>query len=276
MLRTMPDLTWTVRVDRFTWIYTFSRRGTVSWMDPYNGQHGNGSWRIEKDKMIVRWSSGSWDEWDLPINPRCATGKCHMDDEYDLWAEAQNYYVQPGDVVAVGDKKFVIYPDEVRSGGSVSWICRNPGNIRDGDKYGAYKGKKFQTKSVGAFAIFPDEQTAMRAIVSAIKGFGRMTIAAAMEKYAPKKDGHNDPEKYARILAERLRVSVDTPCNTLDNTQLEIFAEQVKSVEGWIEGEAFGRNSAELPLEVRQRFEMSYTPTAEEIQNSSLSPLPDW
>jgi hypothetical protein len=277
LLRTMPDLTWTVRVDPYTWIYTFSRRGTVSWRDPFNGSHGSGSWRIEGEKLIVRWPSGSHDEWDIPINPSYATGTCYMDGEtHDLWAEAQNYYVQPGDVVTVGDKKYVIYPDEIRVGGTVAWICRNPGNIRDGDKYGAYKGKKFNTKSAGAFAIFPDEATGMKAVVSVLKNYGNTTIAKTMESYAPKKDGHNDPEKYARILADRLGVSVDTPVNALSSTQLEAFAQQIKAVEGWEPGDYLSRSSPDLPLEVRQRLERSYTPTAEEIQNSSLTPRPSW
>jgi hypothetical protein len=277
MLRTMPDLTWTVRVDRFTWIYTFSRRGTVSWRDPFNGAHGNGSWRIEGEKLIVRWPSGSRDEWDVPINPSYATGTCYMEEgTYDLWAEAQNYYVKPGDVVTVADKKYVIYPDEVRSGGTVAWICRNPGNIRDGDKYGAYKGKKFQTKSVGAFAIFPDEATGMRAIVSVLKGYGHVTILQAMNKYAPPGDGANDPTQYGRAVARRLGKSLDTYIDTLDGSELEEFADQIKTVEGWKEGETFSRESGELPLELRQRFERSYTPTAEEIQNSSLTPRPSW
>jgi len=273
----LDGLVWRVRVDRWTWVYTFSARGTVSWRDPFNGMHGNGNWRIEKDKLITRWSaSKTWEEWDLPINPRSASGQCHMDGTtYDLWAEAENFYLQPGDVVTVAGKKYVIYPDEVRSlgkNGTVAWVCRNPGNIRDGDKYRAYKGKKFHTTSAGAFAIFPDEDTAMRAIISVLRGYGHVTITRAMNRYAPPGDGANDPDQYGRIVAKRLGVSVDTFVDTLDDTQLETFADQIKTVEGWRPGDVFSRDDENLPGEVRQRLGPHfYPPTAEEIRNSSLS-----
>src|SRR5262245_22335775 len=52
--------------------------GTVSWRDPFNGKHGNGSWRIEKNSLIIRWhASTSWEEWDVPIFPQHATGLVH-------------------------------------------------------------------------------------------------------------------------------------------------------------------------------------------------------
>jgi hypothetical protein len=40
----------------------------------------------------------------------------------------------------------VVHADHVRSGGTVAWICRNPGNIKQdpklfAERHGAYKGK---------------------------------------------------------------------------------------------------------------------------------------
>jgi hypothetical protein len=89
----MPDLKWTVRVDRWTWVYAFSHTGAVSWKDPVSGMSGRGSWRIERGKLITRWvGSKTWEEWDVPINPRAATGRCHKQEgTFDLRAEAQNF-----------------------------------------------------------------------------------------------------------------------------------------------------------------------------------------
>jgi hypothetical protein len=269
----MPDLTWRVRVHNWTWTYTFSHLGSVTWRDPFNGRHGSGSWRVQGDKLLTRWfGSQTWEEWDLPINPLSATGSCHMEEgTYDLWAEAQHYYLQPGDTLTVGNKKYVIYPDEVRSGGTVAWVCRNPGNIRSGEKYGAYKGKSFQTKSVGAFAIFPDEETGMRAIISVLKGYGHVTVAQAMHKYAPSGDGVNNPDKYGRTVAKGIGVDVGTYVDTLNDTQLQAFAAQIKIVEGWQEGDPVPRDSPKLPEELRQRLAPHlYPPTEDELRNSSI------
>jgi len=272
-LRTMTDLTFTIHVDRWTWIYAFTRRGSVTWRDPNNGMHGGGgTWRHTGNEIRVSWPSGSWDTFDLPINPNSTTGRSYVkgEGEYDLWAEATNYYLRPGDVVTVGSDKYVVHDNEIRSGGTVAWICRNPGNIRDGDRFGAYKGKKFQTASVGAFAIFPDEETAMQAIVSVLKGYGRISIAGAMKKYAPASDGNN-PAVYANTLAAKVGVSADTLVSSLDDSQMNALILEIKRVEGWKEGARFSREDTRLPEEVRMRLSPHfYPPTPEEIQNSSI------
>jgi hypothetical protein len=70
----------------------------------------------------------------------------HAEATYDLSAVALNLRLYDGDVVYSGDPILagngtvatIIYADEMRTGGTVAWICRNPGNIRDGAKFGAY------------------------------------------------------------------------------------------------------------------------------------------
>src|SRR5579863_5037267 len=104
LLLTMPDLKWTVRVDRWTWTYKFSRSGAVMWRDPWNGMHGAGHWRIAGDKLKTTWASKTTEEWDMPIDPDGTTGTCYMEEgTFDLRAVAQNYYLDPGDVVYSGD-----------------------------------------------------------------------------------------------------------------------------------------------------------------------------
>jgi hypothetical protein len=161
----------------------------------------------------------------------------------------------PGDVAIVGGKKYVIYPDEIRQGGTVSWVARNPGNIRSGERYGAYKGKKFTTESVGAFAIFPDEATGHAAILKLLKDYGHITVLDTMKKYAPKGDGKNDPVAYAKTVAKRVGATIDTYLDELSAAQLQSFADQIKAVEGWKVGNSFARDDANLPDEIKQRLQ---------------------
>jgi hypothetical protein len=263
----MPDLKWTVRVKHWTWVYTFSRTGSVSWLDPFNKMSGQGTWRADGRTLITRWvNSKTWEEWEVPLNPFAAEGVCHMSDgDFDLQAVALNFYLEPGDVVytglpiqrANGTAASIIYPDEVRSGGTVAWICRNPGNIRDGDKFGAYKGKKLHVRSAGAYAIFPDETTGLMAVVAVLRGYGRVTLSQAMQKYAPRKDGQNDPDRYASILAAGLKLSVNTYLPTLSDEQMLRMATLMTGVEHSAAGRSYARSDSDLPGEIRQRLPTS-------------------
>jgi hypothetical protein len=162
--------------------------------------------------------------------------------------------LNPGDVIASGGKTYIIFADEVRQGGSCSWVARNPGNIRNGDGVGALAGKQHPCGSSGMFAIFPDEATGFAAISRVLRGYGHITVQKAMEKYAPAGDGSNDPNAYARNVASRMGVTVGTFLDTLNDSQLETFATAVKGVEGWITGKAFARDDASLPQDIRSRL----------------------
>jgi hypothetical protein len=144
------------------------------------------------------------------------------------------------------------YVGPVRSDGTISWRARNPGNIRSGDKYGAYPGKKANTKSAGSFAVFPDEGTGFEAIKTVLTGYGNVTVAKAMSKYAPAGDGANDPDAYARKVAKDMGVPVSTSVQDLDDAQMETFAEAIKHVEGWHEGTTYALDDANLPEAVKK------------------------
>ena len=161
--------------------------------------------------------------------------------------------LQPGDVVSIGGKNYIIFDDEVREGGSCAWRGRNPGNIRSGGKYGAIAGKKHKCGKSGEFAIFPDEATGLAAITQVVKGYGHVTVKAAMAKYAPASDG-NDPVAYAKSVAKKMGVSVDDYVDALTEDQLNKFAEGIKTFEGWKEGTSFKRDDPKLPEEIRSRL----------------------
>jgi hypothetical protein len=273
MLLTMPDLNWTVRVydddDSWTWVYKFSRTGTVSWKDPWNGMHGNGTWRIEGTQLKTRWfGSKTTEEWDVPINPTGTDGTCHMKGtDYTLSAVANDYFLQPGDVVYSGDQLIntkpprlatIIYEGEVRTGGTIAWICNNPGNIQAwrpwAEQHGAYKGKHLDVPGVGRYAIFPDRTTGLSAIGSLLRGYGRLTIKDAIFRYAPPGHGHNNPEAYTKSVAQGLNLPDSTNLTDLSDDQMLQMVAIIVGVEDTRGGTTWSRDNADLPNDIRQRL----------------------
>jgi len=291
MFHTMINgLIWRVTVSKWTWIYTFSNNGTsgtVTWRDPLSGAHGIGGWKISGRTMRITWhASGSWDEWEVPFKADSQFGHCHIEGEgdFDLWADAQNYYLEPGDSLIVGDQHFVMHKDEFRvyeydkekSGetGTIAWVCRNPGNFRNGDSYGAYVGKFFVHKRLGPYAIFPTEAIGAAAIPKRIKNFGHKTIAEAMEIYAPAKDGKNRPDNYAQAIAGRVGVKTSTYVDSLSESQIQKFADAITGVEVSKSGLWYTLTDLRLPAEVSLRaFRRTYAVTQDEILKSIPAPL---
>lgn len=94
MLQTMPDKgEWSVHVGRWNYVYTFFKNGTVTWKDPQSGQTGQGTWKVDKNKIVAHWpKTTTWEAWDLPLNTHAQTGKMHMKEGvFDLKAEANNF-----------------------------------------------------------------------------------------------------------------------------------------------------------------------------------------
>jgi hypothetical protein len=188
-----------------------------------------------QDPDLVAVDSGA-DPWAAPDEP----------------APAATFAADPGLEVFTGGKRYIIFSDEVRSGGTISWRARNPGNIRNGEHYGAYPGKKANTKSAGSFAVFPDEATGFAAIAQVLRGYGHITVAQAMAKYAPAGDGANDPDAYARSVARQMGVAVDTYIDALDDAQMAVFSTAIQQVEGWTVGTTNALDDESLPDAVKQ------------------------
>lgn len=159
------------------------------------------------------------------------------------------FVLQPGDVFHVQGKTYILYDNEIKTGGSLAWINNNPGNIRPGgheaERYGAYVGKQYAN-----FAIFPNEQTGFNAIKSFLKVRSNKSITQIMEIYAPRGDGNNDPDAYARSISNRLEVPVSTLVGSLSDEQLTTFAREIQRVEGWNPGTSYNLDA--LPDAVLQ------------------------
>jgi hypothetical protein len=276
-LLTMPDLTWNVRVfdsvSQFVWEYKFSRDGNkVTWRDTWNGMSGQGTWAIDGDTMTTTWSGSTTTEaWKVPIDPTFATGTCNMKGkEYKLEAVAQDYFLHPGDVVYSGVPldsvnppwpATIIYEHEVRTGGTIAWICNNPGNISAwkpgaAESLGAYKGKHLNVPSVnGRYAIFPNEDAGFKAIGLNLTGGGYrgLTIREAMYKYAPPEHKGNNPEAYIRTITSALNLK-DTDRLPTGGEQLVRMAKAITGQEGTKPGRQWPRDSPDLPNDIRLRL----------------------
>jgi len=137
---------------------------------------------------------------------------------------------------ASGNDVIYIYSNETkmrRSRGTRAWRNNNPGNIRPGRFTDGVGG----IGHAGNFAVFPDEQTGMNAIVRLLKTdrYQSKTLRAAISAWAPPSDGNNT-SAYQRRVAQATGVSLDTPMRNLSDAQLARLAQEIRRVEGWKPG----------------------------------------
>ena len=272
VMHQMQQMTWSVRVDRWLWRYKFTPgttalAGTVTWRDPFNGRNGSGTWQIAKGVVQTQWKgSKTTEEWDLPLDSRAATGRCMMEEgTFNLKAEALDFYLAPGDVLYSGEivrrtnylRATIIYNDEVKTGGSVAWICNNPGNIRDGSKFGAFKDRQLNVPGAGAYAIFPDETRGFAAMGQLLRVYGRVTILQAINKWAEKSDGHNQPDAYSKSVCKEIGLSDDFYLTAMNDDQLLDMTRAMKKVEGTIVGKTWSMGDPDMPFDLRQRLALN-------------------
>lgn len=145
----------------------------------------------------------------------------------------EDYSITEGEVVSIQAVAHVFRDSEgMRTGGPPSWSGCNPGNIVVSgftDSNGAYPGK-----FIYRFAVFPDHETGIQAIVSLLQtsAYSSLSILDAMKRYAPSGDGSNNPEYYARQIANAVAGGdVGTIVGTLDADQLRVYADTIEYVE---------------------------------------------
>lgn len=137
-------------------------------------------------------------------------------------------------VYRTADGKFVR-----REGGSLAWRNNNPGNIKMGD---FAKSMGAIGVGPGGFAIFPDEATGERAIHALLKtnSYNNLSIAKAMERYAPPKE--NDTELYIRQITKATGLDRNTSMSSLSDEQRAQFVKAIRKHEGWITGKEVPTN----------------------------------
>ncbi|WP_432139828.1 MULTISPECIES: peptidoglycan-binding protein [unclassified Streptomyces] len=160
------------------------------------------------------------------------------------WPDAPD--LESGDVISILGVDHVFCGDVMRTGGSLSWNNRNPGNIVRSDeatRYGAFPGKQNHN-----FAVFPSDDVGFEAIRRYLDNRRDKTVFEVMKAYAPAGHGANDPQRYAQQVADALGVSSDTPLAGMDDGRLTTFATAVRQVEGWRPGQECGPGG--LPADV--------------------------
>lgn len=120
-----------------------------------------------------------------------------------------------------------------RSGGTRAWRNNNPGCLR----YSEFTVNQGAIGHAGGFAVFPDEETGMRAICSLLKSdkYKVLTISQAVSTYAPPHE--NDTETYDANLRKMTGLAAHTKLNELNDNQIMRVAKAIKIVEGWRPGQ---------------------------------------
>lgn len=138
-------------------------------------------------------------------------------------------YVESGD-------GFVVYAMKdgtkiKRSGGSAAWRNNNPGNIIKSKFAESHGG----VGSAGRFAVFPDENTGLNAIISLLRGstYNSLQLRQVYHKWAPASDGNNRPDAYARHVSEKSGVPLDTVIKDLNDSEIMRVARAMQVIEGW-------------------------------------------
>jgi hypothetical protein len=139
---------------------------------------------------------------------------------------------------------YVLYPREVRVGGTVAWRNNNPGNIvfsRQARAYGAI-GRS------GRFAVFPDENTGMRAVGALLRSshYRNLSIRDGMRRYAPAED-HNDPVAYARWIGRETGIDAARTFGSLTDSELAAVVRAIRKVEGWRPGTSYTCDTRAAP-----------------------------
>ena len=119
-----------------------------------------------------------------------------------------------------------------RRGGSIAWRNNNPGCIR-------YSAKSVSMGALGranGFAIFPDEETGMRAIETLLKSetYRDLTIARAITKYAPPHE--NNTTEYINKVCRINGLNKNQKISDLSDSLITRVAHTIRKLEGWHEG----------------------------------------
>ena len=119
-----------------------------------------------------------------------------------------------------------------RSGGTRAWRNNNPGCLR----YSEFTAAQGAIGKAGGFAVFPDEETGMRAICALLQsdGYRNLTISQAIFKYAPPHE--NDTDGYKATLRRLTGLDISVKLSSLTPDQIMRVARAIKVVEGWRTG----------------------------------------
>lgn len=119
-----------------------------------------------------------------------------------------------------------------KTGGTRAWRNNNPGNIR----YSEFTRRVGAIGQAGGFAVFPDEETGMRAIGELLRSdsYNRLTVAGAISRYAPPIE--NDTAAYHNRIQELTGLSINRQMSSLTADELNRVVRAIRTIEGWKPG----------------------------------------
>lgn len=119
-----------------------------------------------------------------------------------------------------------------RTGGTRAWRNLNPGNIR----YSEFSRRAGAIGRAGGFAVFPDEETGMRAINALLRTdtYNNLTIAGAISRYAPPSE--NNTAAYHRQIERLTGLSINRRVRDLSDAEVSRMARAIREIEGWSPG----------------------------------------
>ncbi len=114
--------------------------------------------------------------------------------------------------------------------GSRAWRNNNPGNLR----YYQFAKEHGAIGEAGGFAVFPDEQTGMAALVALLQTgtYAKLTIRQAIARYSDAAG----VTRYVKQLIKLTGLTPNTKLGTLTPQQIEQVAKSIRQIEGWTEG----------------------------------------
>lgn len=120
-----------------------------------------------------------------------------------------------------------------RTGGTRAWRNMNPGNIR----YSDFSRRMGAIGEAGGFAVFPDEETGMRAIEALLRTetYNKLTIAGAISRYAPPSE--NNTAGYHKKIQDLTGLSINKRMHDLTDAEISRVASAIRTIEGWKPGQ---------------------------------------
>ncbi len=138
---------------------------------------------------------------------------------------------------ATADRYSVVYTRRngnkfKRTGGTRAWRNNNPGCVR----YSDFIATQGAIGQAGGFAVFPDEETGMRALAALLRsnGYRNLTIADAIFKYAPPHE--NNTDVYKSRIRNMTGLQISLRIRDLTDAQIRRVVNAIRVIEGWHPG----------------------------------------
>jgi len=164
--------------------------------------------------------------------------------------------------------RYVLYGRSARVGGSRSWRNNNPAYIRCSSRAMTYGA----TGCDGEYAIFPDVNTGLDAIVPCLRDeYPSQTLGEALRRQLP-------PEEAGEGAAERIQqqtgVDPNQKIEDMTDEQLLSVAEVCQEQAGWLTGETYERGGP-APNWVESLWEQPAAARAPEAATPEPAPSTD-